>query len=67
MKKLQRVLYYLTVVPVVVDAVVGAIKGIVKGINDVKQKAQLEWDTEQKSKFMASFKNPVSDLENLKK
>lgn len=67
MEKLKRLLYYISVVPVIADVVCGAIKGIIKGVNDVKQKAQAEWDLEQKSKFLASFKNPVSDIENLKK
>ncbi len=67
MKKLQKVLYWITVVPVVTDCVVGCIKGIIKGVNDVKKQAQLEWESEQNAKFSASFKNPVTDLENTKK
>lgn len=67
MDKLKKVLYYVSIIPVFTDVVVGAIKGIIKGVNDVKQKAQLEWDLEQHSKFAASFKNPVSNLEDTKK
>lgn len=67
MKKLQKVLYWITVVPVITDCVVGCIKGIIKGVNDVKQQAQNEWEFEQRSKFMASFQNPVSNMESVKK
>lgn len=67
MSKLKKVLYYISIVPVVTDVIIGAIKGIIKGVNDVKKQAQDEWDFEQQSKFMASFKNPVSNLEDTKK
>lgn len=67
MKKLKKVLYWITVVPVITDCVVGCIKGIIKGVNDVKKQAQLEWESEQNAKFVASFKSPVSDVNVIKK
>lgn len=66
-KKLQKVLYYISIVPIVLDCVKSCIKGIVKGVNDVKKEAQDEWFAEQNAKFAQSFRNPVSDLENVKK
>lgn len=67
MKKLQKLLYWISVVPPICDGIIGIVKGVVKGINDAKKNAQLEWDNEQNNKFIASFKNPVSNLENVKK
>lgn len=69
MQKLKKILYVVSIVPVVADVIIGAIKGIVKGVNDVKLKAQQEWDLEQAELFRSSFKNPVlaTKEENIKK
>lgn len=40
MKKIKLILYWVSVVPVIIDLVKGAINGVNKGLQDIKEQEQ---------------------------
>lgn len=42
MRKVRVVLYWLSVIPVIIDLVKGAVTGVKKGLADIKEQEQIE-------------------------
>ena len=57
MRKVKAVLYWLSVVPVVIDLVKGAISGVKKGLEDIRKKA----DDEMHKRFDIANSNRDDD------
>ena len=57
MRKVKAVLYWLSVVPVVIDLVKGAISGVKKGLEDIRKKA----DDEMQKRFDIANSNRDDD------